>query len=576
MANFFDQFDQADAAPAAPQSGTSTAPAANFFDQFDEQKPMSVPAMSLTDRATDLGRSALSGLDKGMAGIAGLPADAARGISWLKDYADAKVTGGNQADIARTRDASAPVPRAALEPYGSDALHQGSGLAYEPQTIAGKYADTVASFAPGALLGPGSVMRRFMLGAGVPGAASEAAGQLTAGTAAEPFARVGAALAAPTIAARAITPVATSASHIPLTNILEAEGVPLTAGQRTGNKPLQYMESVLSETPFAGGGAERAMEAQRQGLNAAVARRFGESADMLTPDVMQGAAKRIGGVFDEVQNRNSLQYDAQMGNDIANVIDRYGKKFTSQQRDTFGNLVQDIRDQTIAGGGSIPGDVYQQARSDMTKLAQGAKLTDPLYSDSVKGLRNAMDSAFERSIAGTDDAGRLGEARRQYAAMKAAEKAVGGAGVTAAEGNVSPNLLRSAVANQDKAAYVRGQGDMADLARAATAVAPLPNSGTSPRATAVSLLTGLSGLGSGAMLGGMSPGAVAAAAGGALVPAAVSRAIMSPLGQAYLGNRLINPEIGGLLASPAPGLRAVQGYEDSRADPLQVRVRAKR
>ncbi|TXN43585.1 hypothetical protein [Methylobacterium sp. WL7] len=530
------------------------------------------PSRSWGDLATDVGRSALSGLDKGVAGIAGAPADAARGISWAKDYLDARMTGQNADQLAAQRDAKAPVSRTTLENYGGDAFHQGSGLAYDPQTTAGKYADTVASFVPGALLGPGSVMRRFALGAGVPGLASEAAGQATAGSAAEPFVRAAAAIASPIAASRAITPITTSAGRIPLTNTLEAEGIPLSAGQRTGSMPLQWMESTLSDVPFAGSGAGHLMEAQKQGLNRAVARRFGEDADLLTPDVMRGAAKRIGGVFDDVQSRNSLQYDAQMGNDIANTIDRYGKKLTPLQKGMFGDLIDDVRNQTIAGGGSIPGDVYQQARSDLTKLAQGAKTTDPLYADSVKGLRNAMDSAFERSVAGTPDAGALGEARRQYAAMKTAEKAVGGAGVSAAEGNVSPNMLRSAVAGQDKAAYVRGQGDMTDLARAATAIAPLPNSGTAPRSMAQHALTVLGSAGAGAMMGVPNETALLAAAAGLGAPALAGRALMSAPMQAYLGNRLLTNR-DGLLSQVA---RGGQGFEDSRgADPLQLRVRSR-
>jgi hypothetical protein len=550
---------------------------ADLLKQLGQPAPAQAAAPAAASRswgdvAADVGRSALSGLDKGVAGVAGFPADMAGLVIAGKDYADARLSGRDPSAVTAERNASALVQPSTIAQYGSDAAHRGSGLAYEPQTTGGKYAESVASFVPGAALGPGSMMRRFALGAGIPGLASEAAGEATAGTAIEPFARAGAAIASPIAASRAITPISTSAARIPLTNTLEAEGIPLSAGQRTGSMPLQWMESTLSDVPFAGAGAGKLMEAQKQGLNRAVARRFGEDADLLTPDVMRSAAKRIGGVFDDVQNRNSLQYDAQMGNDIANTIDRYGKKLTPLQKGMFGDLIDDVRNQTIAGGGSIPGDVYQQARSDLTKLAQGAKGTDPLYSDSVKGLRNAMDSAFERSVAGTPDAGALGEARRQYAAMKTAEKAVGGAGVSAAEGNVSPNMLRSAVASQDKAAYVRGQGDMTDLARAATAIAPLPNSGTAPRSMAQHALTVLGSAGAGAMMGVPNETALLAAAAGLGAPALAGRALMSSPMQAYLGNRVLNDR-DGLMGQ---FVRGVQGVENSRgADPLQLRVRSR-
>lgn len=64
---------------------------------------------------------------------------------------------------------------------------------YQPQTKAGKYARTVASFAPAALT-PGGPVRRAA-NVVLPGVASEAAGQATEGTPVEPYARVAAALA---------------------------------------------------------------------------------------------------------------------------------------------------------------------------------------------------------------------------------------------------------------------------------------------------------------------------------------------------------------------------------------------
>lgn len=67
------------------------------------------------------------------------------------------------------------------------------GPLYKPQTTAGKYANTIGQFVPGAVAGPGGVVRKTALSV-IPGVASEAAGQATEGTAFEPYARVGGAL----------------------------------------------------------------------------------------------------------------------------------------------------------------------------------------------------------------------------------------------------------------------------------------------------------------------------------------------------------------------------------------------
>jgi hypothetical protein len=66
---------------------------------------------------------------------------------------------------------------------------------YQPQTVAGGYLKTGAEFAPGMLMGgPRSLLTRFGTNVAAPAVASEAAGQLTNGTDAEPYARAAGAL----------------------------------------------------------------------------------------------------------------------------------------------------------------------------------------------------------------------------------------------------------------------------------------------------------------------------------------------------------------------------------------------
>ena len=64
---------------------------------------------------------------------------------------------------------------------------------HAPQTTAGKYAYTIGSFLPGALAtpaeGPMGVLGNAIKFGVIPGAASEAVGEATAGTGIEPWAR---------------------------------------------------------------------------------------------------------------------------------------------------------------------------------------------------------------------------------------------------------------------------------------------------------------------------------------------------------------------------------------------------
>lgn len=70
-----------------------------------------------------------------------------------------------------------------------------TGPLHEPQTTAGKYATTIGEFAPSAIAGPGGAARKAAEIV-LPAVASEAAGEATAGTALEPYARVAGGLVA--------------------------------------------------------------------------------------------------------------------------------------------------------------------------------------------------------------------------------------------------------------------------------------------------------------------------------------------------------------------------------------------
>lgn len=147
------------------------------------------------DTAKDVAKSAGIGVARGAIGLAGIVGDltnfGAKGIKTASDFVADKVG----------------VPR--YEPQGESVLNniptsesitkaiEGvTGEFYKPQTTAGHYAETVGEFAPASLLGPGSLARKAVMQAAVPGVASEAAGQATQGTALEPYARAGAGLAA--------------------------------------------------------------------------------------------------------------------------------------------------------------------------------------------------------------------------------------------------------------------------------------------------------------------------------------------------------------------------------------------
>lgn len=337
---------------------------------------------------------------------------------------------------------------------------------------------------------------------------------------------------------RAVTPVGVSAERQAAANVLRSEGVDLTAGQTSGSRALRFAEGELG-----GAAAERALERQGEQFTSAALRRAGETAERATPDVMQRAATRIGREFDDLARRNPVHPDGDLASDLLGVARQYTSMVPESARAPIvRNVIEDIADR-VRINAPIDGAAYQALRSRLDKAGRASR-NDPQLQEALFGIRGALDDAAERSIARTNpsDVGAWQEARRQYRNLLVLERAARGAGENAALGLISPSSLRNAAANQNSRAYVRGQGDFAELARAGEALMkPLPQSGTAPRLRAQNLGAGaMSILGAG---GGMATGGPLGAMGGAIVGAAVPRVagalMMSRPGQAYLMNSVM-------------------------------------
>lgn len=322
---------------------------------------------------------------------------------------------------------------------------------------------------------------------------------------------------------KAISPFATSSERTAAANFLAQEGVPLTAGQRTGSKGLRYAESELGGGKVAG-----LMDMQGEAFTDAAMRRAGASG-RATSDNMDALAGKLGQGFEDISARNTLNVDRGILNDMNAAANEYGRLLPTDQKNTFYQLGDDIVQKFKAGQNSMSGKDYQTVRSRLSRMAKGS--TDTEYASALRGLRDALDSGMERSI-NPADAGVWGDLRRQYGNMKVLERAANGGGEDAAMGIISPARLRMAASSGNRAGYARGQGDFADLAKAGQAVmTPLPNSGTAAR-TSVRNLGSPMLAGGGALVGGV-PGLAA----GLLAPKAAGAALMSPWVQRYLSNQ---------------------------------------
>lgn len=328
-------------------------------------------------------------------------------------------------------------------------------------------------------------------------------------------------------AQRVVSPMRVAPERQALVDALRREGVDLTAGQRTGSKPLMWAESTFGDMPGAGGKAAEIQNRQGQQFTQAIMRRAGSNDALATPDAMNAAFNRLGQQFDDLASRNTLRMDAQFAQDMGDAVRDYvGLVAPSQRAPIVDKIVDDVV-QFARNGGAVDGAAYQNLRSRLERAARGS--SDGDLSRVLRSIRGALDDAMERSIPATSpDKGAWSDVRRQYRNLIPIEKAATGAGERAAEGYISPAQLRNAVVNQGRRNYARGQGDLAELARAGTVMNPLPNSGTAPR----SWMQGLAG-GAGVMSG--DPATFMAGVAG---PALLGRALMSRPVQGYLGNQV--------------------------------------
>lgn len=492
----------------------------------------------------DMGNQFRKGLVQGAGALISTPASIGR---WLGDRAN------DGLDWMTGTDTSADRARIA-ETYGGgfldpvrvgEAISNSTGIG-DAATTAGDYANTIGQFLPGIFMGgptgatlksAGATMGPMATAATTGAVGSEAAGQATEGSAAEPYARVIGALAgvtAPGVARRIVTPNPMTAERRTVVDALKREGVKTTAGQQTGSKALRYLESELG-----GGKAANIMEAQAEQFTKAAAAKAGIKADRLTPDVMDNAFRSIGSKFDDLVSRTDIPLDAKLQDDLLDAVTEY-QSVAATPAGAAEQIMGRVSDLATKNNGILSGEAYKNVSSEIARYMRSAG-ADPALKEALRTMKDALDNAVERGLSG-DLLKQWRGARNEYRNLLVLEDAVSKGGERAAEGLLSPSQFRQSVlAKQGKRNYVRGEGDFAELARAGEAVMKaLPDSGTASRSAARSLYTGIPGaIGAGIGSPGGPMGAIVGALLGAGVPYAAGRALLSRPVQAYLVNQLM-------------------------------------
>jgi hypothetical protein len=513
----------------------------------------SVPEMSWGETAADVGKSAGIGLAQGVLGLGTLPGN----IEQLGRMGINKV--------AELFGYDAPVSNDAALPTYGDAKGAVENMVgskfYEPQSTAGEYARTIGEFAPMAATGGAGMVGRAA-SVVAPALMSETAGQVTKGTPYEPYARVAGALAGGAVP-RAITPVAADASRTAMVRELEKHGVTaLTAGQKTGSKPLRWMEAVTQDTPLAGGKAAQLQVKQQEQFTKAALRLAGvKNASRASTDVIDGAFTDLGRKFEHLANTTSMRVDKRLSKEMSDAITDYNALVPEVSRAPYvQQLVHDIM--TMSAGKPLPGNVYGAVRSRLERMRRSSQ-ADPQLAGAegvLTRMRDALDDAMERSMPGPR-ANEWKKTRGEYRHLLGIEKAIAGAGENTALGLISPSQLRTAMKTLGTRTYVRGKDELGNLARAGEAIMkPLPQSGTGPRTAAQNVMSGMGAVVGGSV--GSVPGAVVGAFAPMVAQGAFGRALMSGPMQKYLANQRAAPVINERASAAAKALVAPQMFAE--------------
>lgn len=336
-----------------------------------------------------------------------------------------------------------------------------------------------------------------------------------------------------------------------------AMGIELNAAQSTGSKPLRWIDSALDNLPMTAEKQSVMKAAQREAWQKKLMEQTGATSSDASSGVMGSIKDRIGQVFNDLSARNTVTLDKTAVKALGNVkvenakAGPLGSGKVNEVVDWLEGLSKPTGSPILGPNGRpfpvpaqpLEGEVYQRARSVLSKAssdAYGAK--NSALGKSLKDLRNALDDAAERSIAPADAAA-WKEARTQYGALKAIEKAT-----DPVTGSISPLKLINELKRKNPNGMIFGKGDqtLPDIAKVGKQFIAenLPDSGTAQRGWYMNMLqnptTHLGGL-TGFLTGGPA-GALVGTAAGAATPLAAQRALWSDAGKRYFTNGLVQNE----------------------------------
>jgi len=444
------------------------------------------PSMTRGEIATDIAKSAASGIPQGLEFMMNIPSYAKDATSWALQWPMGamglnRITPEQEAQIPdyfkflSDRDVMANIFEAGT----------GGGIRYQPKTRVGKVVQAGASGLPmGAIGGTRAAIVEGLL----PSAASEVAGQATEGSALEPYARIAAGLLTPTAiegGARMLStgqlavPRPADAEALARDAALRSKGIFQSVGQIADDPVIMAREAA---TQFGRGMNEKQLEQ----FTSAALKTAGIDATKASTQVMDDAFKTLGNAFDDVAARSKIEITPDFADAFRAPVDDYINSL--QLGAGVPRSVQELVDNFVAlqaSGRMITGQEYQSITSTLRKMK---KRPDPNIKLLASELDDVMQDALGASLAAKGDTKILADwqtARTQYRNLDTIARSVD------ANGLVRPSkLLNQAKVKSGYKSIATGRDELGELAKEAEAIKALPQSGTAPRSVAEGLFAG--------------------------------------------------------------------------------------
>lgn len=189
--------------------------------------------------------------------------------------------------------------------------------------------------------------------------------------------------------------------------VKEAEelGLDVSAGDRSGNRVVQGLESVMARAPITGGRAQRFGEKNLARANQLLAEQFGSTSEVLTKQVFSEAGARIGAKFDALMSPGTtIRYDGRFMSALKNIKDEISllpprtQKRLKRVKATIADLYDDILPQWRRGNVSIDAQRYQLLRSELTDDVRELSRKRPKTAAKVERIITALDDMAGRSL----------------------------------------------------------------------------------------------------------------------------------------------------------------------------------